>query len=140
LPLRLRPIDFGSPAGNWMLADGEFTHEPQSPSEHPLRGTAFAAAWIVASLASIAGCDVERVDYYDAREATAPAGALVRWLAERVGAPLRSVDPPPGVAAVAIAGDLLLANTASAPCRVSIGHRTIELAADETVVIPRSMR
>lgn len=136
LPLRLRPLDFGTPAGNWMLADGTYWHEPQEPSRHPLRGTRFAAAWVVASLASLAGSELERVDYFDERESSAPAGRLLGWLAAREGRPVSATATTGGPAVLRVGGDLVAANPDSVTHVVAVGERELRLGPDDVVVVP----
>jgi hypothetical protein len=135
LALRLRPLDFDSPAGQWMAEDGVFRDIPQAPSAHPMRGSDFAAAWVVASLGSLAGVPLECVDYFDEREAAAPAGRLLAWLGARSGRTLRSVTAPAGIAALAIDDELVLANPDSRPRRVLVAGRPVDLGPDAVIVL-----
>lgn len=136
LPLRIGPLDFASPAGDWMDHDGRIVDPPLSPSDDPRRAGRLGEAYVAGSIAAIAGTDPAHVGYFDPSVADSPAGRLVDWLASRAGAPVYAVDAPAGIAVLALGSptrpELLLANLASEPRTVALPDgSTLRLAPDE---------
>ncbi len=110
LPLHLGPLDYDAIPGEWRDADG-YTPAPAASPADPRRTAAFGAAWVVASLASVAGAGAASIGYYDGSVAGSPAGDLLEQLAALEGQPVRLVSAHEGVAAIAIGSTVFVANT-----------------------------
>ncbi len=102
LPVHLGPMDHNAIPGQWMDAAGTHQPEPPTPPSDPRRTGAFGAAWIVASLASLAGADAASLAYYDTSVADAPAGRLIAELALLAGQPVLRVTSPVGTVAITV--------------------------------------
>ena len=140
LALHVGPLDFQSPAGNWMTEDGTYVDPPPAPSTDPRRRQPIAAAYVLGSIASLVGTDPVSVGYFDPSIADSPAGRLVGWLSGRAGRDVHAVTTPRGISVVAIGDgpdvELVVANLASEPRTVTLPDGSpMKLGPDEVAML-----
>jgi hypothetical protein len=134
LPVHIAPLDFSDVAGDWMEVDGSPRSTPPRAFQDRRHHSAYAAAWIVASLASALRAAPASMRYFAGElQASAPAQRLLEELGARQGRELRSVSSPEGVAGFAISdgadAELWLANTTRRARVVSLGGDSMSLSA-----------
>lgn len=129
-PYRLGLVSIGmrsNPYGADVAANPEGVRRPMAMFDPRQRGL-FAAAWMVGAMAATAQTKIERMalaapggpfGLFDVAEAR-PAYHVHEGLARMGTMPRLAVDVPPGVAAVAVDGALIVANLGSEPRAVHL--------------------
>lgn len=117
--IRLDPVDFSGIPGEWRDEQGEVVAHPARPSADPRRHSTFGAAWVIASVAGVAGagCHPTRIAYFDSSLVEGPAKELIEDLGRHAGAAVTLVSSDDGLAGVRLPSTdvLWLANPTDEP-------------------------